>query len=209
MRRNEREFVNTRARFQRLSDSKFFTGWVEDFGFPSLALRCAPEAELAVGDKFLFELYGEKANCIFIGTLEVVDGLDALKQVSVAEQSAIPEITFEFRILSEYRYIQPKESVRKAVQSLTATITRAKGEFEVAVSDVSSTGAGILTSEKFDVGELVQLRVTAMMRTITLQCQVRYSRADRRLAGMYRSGLQFENMNRVDVVSWTKVMDAA
>lgn len=236
MRRHDREFINTRVRFQKLSDSKIHTGWVEDLANPYFAIRSSFDG-YAIGDKYLFELFGEMANVIFIGTLENVDGLQALKRIQAepAEPRSKPtpppakgkkwtrasdeedenpfcadlDITFEFKIISELRYTAPKEAVRKAVQSLTATVATVKGEQDVSVSDISANGAGILSAERFEPGATARLTMTAMMRTISLECTVKHCRQDRQMKGMFRTGLKFENMNRVDMVAWSKVLEAA
>ncbi len=236
MRRNDREFINTRTRFQRLSDSEFFTGWVEDLSSPHFEVR-STLSTYEIGDTFLFELYGDKANLIFIARLEGVDAMNALQkttpnapkpktarcakvkgrakdQVALepeteAEDSTSLYITFEFALVSEKKYVEPKEPARKAVQSLTAVLTRGAEKTEVSISDISANGVGLLTTTSYEVGEVVGLSMTAMMRTIHLQCQVRHCHRDKQIQTMYRTGLQFENMNRVDVVAWAKVMDAA
>lgn len=210
MRRNDREFINTRTRFQRLSDSSFFTGWVEDLSRPHFEVRSSLDS-YEIGERFLFELYGQKANQIFIAELESVDGMNALQKTAMGKgQDATPiDITFEFSIVSESKFIEPKEPARKAVQSLTAFLAKAGESLEVSISDISESGVGLLTNSAYEVGEPVILTMTAMMRTITLDCQVRHCRPDKQIKGMFRTGLQFENMNRVDLVAWAKVMDAA
>ena len=210
MRRNDREFINTRTRFQRLSDCTFFTGWVEDLSRPHFEVRSSLDT-YEIGERFLFELYGQKANQIFIAELESVDGMNALQKTAMGQghENAPIDITFEFVIVSESKYIEPKEPARKAVQSLTAALSRAGQTLEVSISDISEGGVGLLTTSAYEIGEPVILKMTAMMRTITFECQVRHCRPDRQIKGMFRTGLLFENMNRVDVVAWTKVMEAA
>ncbi len=207
--RNNVEFENTRVRFQRLSDSNIFTGWVKSFSGNQLAIRTSGQIN-DVGGEYLFELTGRKATMIFIAALQdlPVEEDPAKKPVRTANGAAKDEV-FGFKILSDCRYGEPKESARKAVDLIRVTVSRSTGTSEFCAVDISTHGVGALTNEQYVVGEMVCLTIPALSRSITVDGEVRYSTPDKTLDGMYRTGLKLEIENRIDRAIWNMVMDAA
>lgn len=61
---------NTRARFQRLSDAKLFSGWVRNFGKHSILVVTPKDVECAAGEEFMFQVYGPGKVAVFRAVLE-------------------------------------------------------------------------------------------------------------------------------------------
>ncbi len=208
---SDRDFINVKANIQRLSDSKLFSGWVEDFQFPYISIRCQTDTKFTLLEEFHFELQGEVSTCTFYGMLANLDGMEQLKQIlgAVSDIKVVPDITLEFRAVTQKSYTAPKESFRKAVHELTGTLVCKAGRFEVDVSDVSHGGAGVLVPAMLEIGDVVDLSITTMMRCLKFECQVKSCRQDPRTEDSYFAGLEFGSMSRIDAAAWARLMDAA
>ena len=211
MQTTDRDFINVRASFQRLSDSKIFSAWVEDFQFPYISLRCRTDTKFTLLEEFHFELHGEQSTCSFYGMLANLDGMEQLKLIlgAVSDGKLVPDITLEFRAVTQKTFGPPKDSFRKAVHELSGKLVTGAGDYEVDVSDVSHGGAGILLPAELPIGEHVELHVTTMMRNLTFEAEVKSCRPDPRPGDRYFGGLEFEHVSRIDAAAWARLMDAA
>ena len=63
---NTRDFVGTRARFQRLRDARLFNGWIENFFGSKVEVTTSTEFPVEIGDEFRFEGFGHHLSLIHI-----------------------------------------------------------------------------------------------------------------------------------------------
>lgn len=200
-------FANTRTRFQRLSDLKFFYGWVVDIQHEVLTVRTACAKDLRPGQVFVFELIGTKGSRTVAGKLR---DNPALHGGVPKEKGAGPEeVSLSFAPIRQVKSSDDYKSCRKSAQLLVGSVRRSSGELDVAICDVSPAGAGIMISKELKIGEKIELIVNSDDRELSLAAQVRHCSKDKKSAGMYRVGVQFIEMNRIDTAVWTRFMEAA
>lgn len=185
---DEKGFINTRARFQRISDAKFFAGWVRDFNISSIIVALSTDAELCPGDRFMFEVHGHHAGASFPAELMVVSGEEYL-----------------FSIPQQLRLTTPREEARVFVNEIAGIIQGDLVEVDILVIDVSQKGAGVLAPTPLTVGEKVMLSVETEQGSVQCAGEVRYCRADKAW-GQYRAGLLLDDMGRVERAKWAKLV---
>src|SRR5258707_14302531 len=66
------KLIGTRCRFQRISDSKVFGGWLDDFHNMNVMVRGEFGGALRVGDRVLFTLSSGHAGAAFFGQFPTV-----------------------------------------------------------------------------------------------------------------------------------------
>lgn len=182
-----RAFLNTRVRFQRLSDAKFFAGWVKDFSAGGILVRTSPSAAVAVGEKFMFQVHGGDASAIFKGTLTIA-GADELC----------------FSIVEQIKYLGVNEAVRLLVDGMSGVIETSGGPIEMLVVDVSSKGLGLVCHTQLERGTEYNMHLDCAQGPVSCVGEIRYCKAD--ASGQYRIGVLLKEMNRVDQARWQRLI---
>jgi hypothetical protein len=209
--RNERDFVNCRARLQRLSDSKFFTGWVESLESQEMILRTDKTVQLHIAEEFSLEIYGDKVRC---DCFAVMEGLaKEVKPVyfdsqDLRQEDEVACERYKLEITSEYRFFETKEGRRKLVQKFEGMLLINDNEYETEVCDISYGGLGCFFYDRLEIGSTVGFRKKIDGRNLDLEGEVRYCRKDR-TTGWFRIGLQWGEMMRTDAGSWNRLVDEA
>ncbi len=211
------DFVGTRTRFQRFSDSKLMNGWINHFSLNNLSVRSSTENYLQRGDRFIFHAASPLANARFIADFVGVDGLELfrssniqLNENSQANILEFPEASYSFRLVSQLEYQPPTEEVRLATDGCVAEVIRADGSSQnTFLSDVSESGAGVLGPEPFKRGEIVRLKIDAQMRSLEIEAEIRYSVRSKVAPDMYKSGLKLHGFGRLEGAVWRNFLKAA
>ncbi len=211
------DFIGTRTRFQRFSDSKLMHGWISSFTLSHLTVRATTDHYLQKGDRFIFHVSSPHTNARFVADFSAVDGLELFRTMNLqfdgenqANVIEVPEASFQFRVVSQLEYQPPTEEVRQAVGGWVVEVRRENGSFENAfLSDVSETGAGILSPVSYQRGELVSLRLEAQMRSLELNAEVRYSVRSKIAPDMFKSGLKLCEFGRLEGAVWRNFLKAA
>lgn len=213
--RSKREYVNTRARFQRLVDGKFFSGWVIDLTYPTLLVKAATEVALNVGEEFRFQLSGTKNDCHFTGAFKGIDDLDVLKNSTLSfldgsnvQMMSVHENTFEFEITSELSYKDPTEPARKSVQTLEARYNFDDTDYAVQIIDISKAGCAFLSPVKIPSGTTLSLSIVLQGRMMNLEAVIKTCRKSQANPMFYRVGVSLTEMARIDQVSWNQLLEA-
>lgn len=209
MRKAEDFFANTRVRFQRLNDLRFFYGWVVQVDREILTVRAFVDPSAQAGQVFVFELVSLKGSRTMAGRLEPSPELDALQEASDAETKTAVELILCFSPIRQVKTSESSKGCRKATQLLVGSIRRSSGELDAAICDVSPNGAGILVSKELKSGEKLELVVNANGRELNLRGEVRYCQKDKNSPGMFRAGIQLTVETRLDSAVWTRFMEAA
>ena len=186
---DEKDFINTRARLQRLSDAKFFAGWVKEFNTGSIILGLSTAAELNPGDEFMFEVHGQNAVAIFPAHLSIVSGDEYL-----------------FAIPKPLRIVGPTEEARVYVQDVSGILKGETMEVDVIVIDVSKKGAGVLAPLPLSAGERVTLTLETAQGPVNCTGEVRYCRPDAKMWGQYRAGVLLDDMGRIERARWARLV---
>ncbi|MCU0315241.1 MAG: PilZ domain-containing protein [Fimbriimonadaceae bacterium] len=210
---NPRDFVGTRARFQRLRDAKIFNGWIENFFGSKLDVVTTTETPVLVGDEFRFEGFGHHISVVFqaklegVGTFDMASGgiLTAIEG-SNAKMIDASRVTLNLAVTSPIRYAASSESVRMMVNDIFSRILVHGSEIEGFTVDVAPNGAGLVTSGKVEPGETVIVIIDTNLGPVKAQAIVRYCRPDKERSGYYRVGLMFVDMGRIERPRWERFL---
>lgn len=211
------DFVGTRTRFQRFSDSKLMNGWISAFTLSNLTVRATTEHYLQKGDRFIFHVNSPHTNARFVADFLGVDGIELFRTMNLqfdgdnqANLIEVPEASFQFRVVSQLEYQPPTEEVRQAVGGWVVEVSRHDNTTEKAfLSDVSETGAGVLSPVAYQRGEIVRLKLDAQMRSLELSAEIRYSVRSKIAPDMFKSGLKLCEFGRLEGAVWRNFLKAA
>jgi hypothetical protein len=183
-------FLNTRARLQRLKDLKFFAGWVKDLTSGELHLKLSTKSVLETGDHFSIEIHGPTCTAQFRAWLAVQSQDEAI-----------------FMIPDKIAYLTAKENVRVNVDMPASIVLEDGTPLQVIVLDISSEGAGVLSSISVPRGTKLGLSVDTPHGTVGCDGEVRYSKPDADVPDQFRLGLRLDVVGRVDKARWNKLFE--
>lgn len=187
---DEKSFLGTRARFQRLSDAKFFAGWVRDFSASAIIVTLSSGAPMEPGDEFVFEVHGRSSHASFPAVLSMVSADE-----------------FLFNIPQPMRLLTTTEEARVYVQDMAGVLRGDCLELDVVVIDVSRHGAGLLAPIELRAGERVTIQVDTPNGVVSCHGEVRYCRPSRKHYGHFRAGLLLDDMARIEKARWLNLVD--
>lgn len=186
---DEKTFLNTRSRFQRISDARFFAGWVRELNASSIILTIAEPGDMQPGDEFMFQLNGRDSGALFPATLAMSSGEDYL-----------------FNIPEPLRLTTPCEEARVYVQDVSGILHGDSRELDVIILDVSRKGAGVLTPLPVSAGERVVLTIDTPGGSVNCAGEVRYCRNDAKVKGHFRAGIMLDDMGRIERARWARLI---
>jgi hypothetical protein len=207
------DFVGTRARFQRLRDYKLFTGWIEDFFGNKVTVSTNTQQSVEIGDEFRFEGFGHHISVVFTAKLDAIGKLDLVNQgiVTAVEgtNARIVEakrVKFDLTVSGPVRFSASEEKVRVSTPDIFAAVKFGPYEHQGFLVDVGLEGVGMVLHSKVPVKENVDLKMETRLGSIEAKANVRYCSPDRDRAGMWRIGLLFIEMDRVNKPRWDRFM---
>ncbi|MBX3117938.1 MAG: PilZ domain-containing protein [Fimbriimonadaceae bacterium] len=210
---SQHSFNGVRARFQRLTDNRFFVGWVQSFYANQIVVRGSTDSILSPGDNFYFEIHGLNAMATFTARLTSFDELDVLKNANFqfvqgadTQVISVAELDFEFEITSQVRYARPVEEFRLMVNKMTAQFQCKGNNHDVTVTDISTGGLGLVSEGGFEVGDTGEVAIFSEFGVIRSEVEVRYSIRDPKSLTAYRNGVKILNMARIDVAKWNSLL---
>lgn len=208
-----RDFVGTRARFQRMRDAKIFNGWIDNFFGNKLEVVTSSQFPVEVGDSFRFEGFGHHITMVFQCELESINAIDALTggletliEGSNAKVLESYGATFVLKVTGQIRFAASSEAVRIKVSNLPGSVLLGPKKIHAKAVDVSPGGLGMIVEEKIDVGTDVRVNLETNFGTLTGIFQVMYCVEDFRNAGYYRSGFKIKEMDRIERPRWDRFM---
>lgn len=201
------QFKGARAQIQRVSDARFFGGWVEQLDWPKMRLKIETHLKPSLGDEFSVRLYGPDMDAVFRATL--------LQSSFVAAKPAAPDaeprpalVTLGLHIHTAVDLVSSSEDARFTAPDLRAYIRLPFKDVDVPVLDISSEGIGVLSPIKFGPRQLIQLQVFSQTKVIECTAEVRYCRKTRGPEQLYRLGLKVQELARMDAPYWRKLWAA-
>ncbi len=211
------DYIGTRTRFQRFSDSRLFHGWIENFTLGTIVVRCATDNWVKKGDRFIFHVCSQHANARLVADFQGVDSLELIRSMNLSFQGEVntsvievPEANFLFNVMSQLEYLPPTEEVRHMVGGWVVQVWSQRGaEHNAFLSDVSENGAGILCDASFQRGETVTIKIDAMMRSLEMTAEVRYSVKSKLAPDMYKTGLKLHEFGRLEGAVWRNFLKSA
>lgn len=183
-------FVNVRVRLQRLSDAKFFSGWVRTFSDSEIVIDFPNQDVFERGMKFFVTING-------VQTAAVV-------QATLANQSP-GFITLRYD--GGLRFLNPTEPARRLVTGLTGVIKLDEAEIEMQVSDVSTKGFGAVIDGSITRGSIVDIEIDTQFGNIVAKAEVRYCRQDTKDSLKHRIGMQLTQMGRIENARWSRLTE--
>lgn len=203
------EFVDARTRFQRLSDQRVFSGWLQHLQNDAVSIVADEELPVGASERFLFQVQGQSADAYFIASLtgtprqaeHLVRGANALK---IAE---LPALQYDFRLVTPIQLRDSQQIARKTVGALAATMSTRGKATEVLITDASSGGMGIISWTELEKNDVVKIDLNCPDIVASLTCEVRHSRPEQKLIGAYRVGLEFKESDRLSLIAWRKLLN--
>lgn len=189
----EVDFLNRRTRLQRLSDARFFSGWLTKIQSGEITVHLVGQAPLHRDDVCMFEVYGRKATAHFRGRVHTRSGKLGVFGVE-------PPIRY---------FAAQQEDTRLNLAGISGKAKWEGIEVPVEVVDGSEGGIGLLSEVKLSRGDMVELTVETPYGTMTGRGEVRYSRVSDDDANRFRTGIKLDDMNRVERARWDRVLSDA
>ncbi len=185
-------FSGTRARLQRLSDAKFFAGWVRKLTEKELLVELAPDSECYVGDTFNVQAQGKDRTAVVTGMIVAMEDRQAA-----------------FEVMGRIQLINQTEMARFLVSDVTGEVFGEEGQTSVMIVDVCEGGAALTSPSSLKVGSDVELKIEIHETLVTLPALVRYCKADKADPSIYRVGLEMKSLNRIDHARWHTFVEEA
>jgi hypothetical protein len=205
-------FINTRTRFQRISDARLFSGWVSFLSSKVAVVSVEDDVTVQSGQKFLFQVFGRDATATFEARLEVASGT-----------------LLAFALTSSIRNSAGGEEMRLRVQRMTAQIFsgpepsedcgEAKNELrelqlgvvpellgEAQVVDISAKGLGMVANRAFAKEDRLSLMLDTSWGITECKVQVRYCKPSGK---GFRIGVQILEMDRLNTGRYSRLLQSA
>lgn len=206
------DFVGTRARFQRLSDAKIFNGWIERIFGNKIELSTRTDSTVAAGDQFRVEAFGHFISMVFTAELEETEVYDVISQNYAALEEGgtatvqTTRLTFQMGVKSSVRFSASSEPVRVQVPELPICLNQGETNIDGIVVDVAPNGMGVVSPERFEVDQQLEICMETSHGEIKGTCNVRYCKPDIDRDGFYRTGLMFVDLGRIERPRWERFL---
>lgn len=184
-------FLNTRARLQRLSDAKFFSGWVGGFMGSHLSMKFQSASELVTGDRVFVTICSAQCSSTF--------------QAVVIARSPL-ETTLLLETPPKYGPVT--EDVRYACEAMGGALLQGSKRYEFEIGDISEKGLGGFVDAEIARGTKIGFEIEGLYGKVAGQAEVRYCRADNQKGGRYRIGLLIVEVGRIDQARWGRMLGA-
>lgn len=183
-------FINVRVRLQRLSDAKFFAGWVRTLSDNDIVIDFSSGQEFENGSKFFVTINGVHTSAVVQATLE--------------NQSA-GFLTLKYD--NTLRYLSTTEAVRRLVTGLSGTVIIDSAEIEMNINDVSINGFGAIIDGTLARGSIIDLDIDTPFGNVTGKAEIRYCRKDAKDSLKHRIGVQFVHLGRIETARWNRLTE--
>ncbi len=196
--------------FQRLSDARLFHGWIFRAYGQQVVVRVFTNVCHRPDDTFAFEAIGRGIIGRFRGRLvsteDVAGGdignpgcpLDAIDQGGKS---------IHIQIMGSLIVVPSSEAVRLSMQGLKASIGLGEDTHSVLVADVGPSGAGLHSEAQIPKGEVLTLTIQSPLGLFEFEVKVQNCRASRKVAGVYRIGVHFGQLGRLDRAKWNRFLE--
>lgn len=174
-------FIGTRARLQRLSDMKFYSGWVQEISHIEAVLRLkASTVPVLVGDEFSIEVSGKENTAVLIAGAVGVQG--AVVRLQVIRGPAL---------------LPAKESARLSLIGYPGKMRCEGADVSFTLADHSEKGLGILVCGDVPRDAEAQFEVVTPLGRVFGKGIVRYCRTDTDSPDRKRVGIELTEMDRI------------
>ena len=176
---------------QRLSDAKFFSGWVGGFLGSHLSMKMPASAELVAGDRVFVTIVSAQCTATFTALVTGRSAVDSQLQLETPP-----------------KYGPVTEDVRYATEAMGGAITVGPKRHEFEIGDISEKGLGGYVDADLARGMNVGFEIEGLYGKVGGMAEVRYCRADPTKAGRFRVGLLIVQVGRIDQARWVRMLGA-
>ncbi|RYG68079.1 hypothetical protein EON77_15860 [bacterium] len=174
---------------QRLSDAKFFNGWVGGFLGAHLSMKMGPQAELHAGDRVFVTICSAQCSATF---------------QAVAISSTLLETTLQLETMPKYGPVT--EDVRYACDATGGAILHGSRRYAFEIGDISEKGLGGNIEAEIPRGTTVGFEIEGLYGKVGGKAEVRYCRAAPQAGDGYRIGLLITEVGRIDQARWSRML---
>ncbi len=182
------DYKNTRARFQRLSDSKIFTGWVLEISSLGIKIQTDEPINLEPEELFHFDIPGVKNRILFHATLEK----------STSDY-------LNFQILDKLNLVASDESIRLKVQNMPVKIMIGENILDGTILDIAPRGIAFLINQKIEPKTNINAELHTLIGPFQREGVVKYCKEVPNEKNVYRIGIEFTLVNRIDQAKWQQL----
>jgi hypothetical protein len=192
-------FAHQRARLQRLSDARFFSGWLFSGNAERLEMVVQGASAIAHGDAFFCHLSGGDQDAYFTAAVEATGA--ATPSAELGGEARLCRL----KVLGKIEYRGSVEEVRRLAQGVSIRLLTPSGRLETAVADVSPSGVGVLVAQELPKGAEVDLELDLPTGSFRCSGKVIYCRKLKGLTGFYRVGFSLGQLDRLNRNHWNRL----
>lgn len=183
--------MGRRARFQRISDGKLFSGWIEGCDHDRVCILPTSNVLPMVGDSIYLEGCADSLAVSFQGLVrEAISG-------------ATPRVYVSCN--GEIRFGPPHESARRRIRRHPVMAYPENGfPFNAFILDVSKHSIGLTCGQEIPRNSVVELKIESQVGSVTVEGHVLYCVPDRRQGKAHRFGLFIPEMPRLEQQRWER-----
>lgn len=183
-------FIQTRARLQRLSDMKFFSGWIQEISHVETVVRFKkPAAPIERGDEFSVEVAGKEQTAVLIASVKDIQG--DIARLDVKRGPAL---------------LPKKEAARVSMFGYPGKVQFEGSEFMFTLVDVSESGLGVMMAADVPKDSEIDFEVTTPLGSVVGKGLVKYCRADDDSPDRKRVGIQLTQFDRIERARWNQLL---
>jgi len=184
------QFRGARARLQRYTDAKFFSGWVVDITPAQIILQIDRIEDLIPEDSLSIEIHGLRHTIVF----------------SAAFESPISGSNYIFRIVGTQLVRGSDAGARYQVRNYEAMVFHGAMAIEGSVDNVSETGMGLRVRGDIPKGSRIRIQVLLPRGEMEVEGTVVHAAA-MDLSGLdFRLGVRLEIEDRISKARWIALM---
>lgn len=196
------DLAGLRTMFKRNADGMRLFGWTTEFDSETIQVRTSTEEVMRVGDSFDFIVFGDRNCGLFRAVFDKVMNYDPMQSKSttldVGSLIEIYETLLRFRFVSLISFQESIADARKLAAGIDGHISVEKEKVPVQALDISLGGAGLLSYVELPTDQEVELVLKLANTKTEIPAKVRYCRPHRTIEGMFRVGVKFDQVSRVD-----------
>ncbi|MCW5936856.1 MAG: PilZ domain-containing protein [Fimbriimonadaceae bacterium] len=185
-------YEGNRARLQRLSDAKFFGGWVLRIADKAIVVKAPDAPGFQTGETFHFQVFGQDASLVF----------QARFASAIGDQAV-------FELSQNPRQIPSNEQARRTVRGITANLAHPSGSVELEIFDASYDGLGVLCALELQNGETYQVQMQSPVGDLQVSATVRHCKPAGDRLNRYRVGFQIQADSRTELARWRSQLGLA
>jgi len=197
---------NARTSFQRLTDARFFHGWVKKISPRLITVHVLTDVPFAAGEDLAFQVFGSDYDAFLEAEIAHITAADLdLPFHKKPKEGTWVEI--ECRITTDVSLKATTALPRFLVAGFVAHVPAS--EFNqsatATILDIGPQGFSFVSDGPYRKGEKIEVTIRARGQTMKCEVEVRNCNQYGPSSDQYRVGLQITGMSRIDACNWQDV----